>query len=509
MSSLVRHWTPDMPSLGAAVVAIGVFDGVHIGHQALLGAAVREARKLGAKSIAVTFDRDPDQVVTPDSAAPQLLSLSAKCRFILECEIDLVLVVPFDQAMASTPPEEFLDAVLGTCCQPASIHVGRDFRFGARAAGDLDTLYVWAAEHDADVQPQPLVQTGGSPVTSTRIRALIHEGRIAEASLLLGRPPRVAGTVRRGREQGREIGFPTANVEPMPFAALPPDGVYAGRAVLPDGSSYPAAISVGTPPSFPEARDYLEAHLIGFSGDLYDRAVTLEFIERLRDQRPFGSLEALSQAIAADVNAVIELAARTVPESPVDRFTYSDGEFLQNGAPLIDDPEKLAAAEREVAGIQAVDAYDRSDEEWVPLTGPRHLSGVLADAGFTAALVAAPLQSAGIPYAWDPYPPEQMPGYRVGYGAVDRPFTLLVPASRLAEARRIMGLGTPVAPREVAHDRTPPAHSQRIPTRPDASPPALGVPETSESSDFWRSVIWILLAAAFVLWVLTSRGWGG
>lgn len=507
MSALVKHWTPDMPSLGTAVVAIGVFDGVHVGHQALLSAAVDEAARLHVKSVAVTFDRDPDQVVTPDSAAPQLLSLPAKCRFIIECGIDVVLVVPFDKAMASTTPEQFLDAVMGTCCLPASVHVGHDFRFGADAAGDIDTLYVWAAEHGAEVHPQPLVRSGGSPVTSTRIRALIAESRLAEATLLLGRPPRVVGTVHRGREQGRELGFPTANVVPMQFASLPPAGVYAGRAVLPDGSSYPAAISVGNPPTFPEARDYLEAHIIGYNGDLYDRVVTLEFAERLREQQAFGSIDALSQAIARDVEKVIELAANTPKPTVVDKFTYSDGETLDNGAPLIDDPERLAAAERAVAGIQAADAYGTSDEEWVPLTGPRHLSGVFADAGFTAALVTAPLKSAGIPHAWDPYPPEQMPGYRVGYGAVDRPFTLLVPKSRLAEARRVMGL-----------DRLAPPQQQGLPIAPDrlgrppvnhSSPDADDRPVPSEGSDFWRTIIWLLLGTAFIFWVLTSRGWGG
>jgi riboflavin kinase/FMN adenylyltransferase len=458
--------------------------------------------------VAVTFDRDPDQIVTPESAAPQLLSLSAKCRLLLECDIDVVLVVPFDEPMAATEPDEFLDTVLGTCCEPVSIHVGRDFRFGARAAGTLDTLYVWAAEHDAEVEPHDLVTLGGEPVTSTRIRALVSVARLAEAAQLLGRAPRVAGVVKRGKERGKEIGFPTANVAPMPYAALPPDGVYAGRALLPDGSSYPAAISVGTPPSFPDARDYLEAHIIGYRGDLYDRTLTLEFTEKLRELRSFDSLPALAEAIAADVTRVAELAALAVPQAPADRFTYHDGEYLESGAPLIDDPEKLAAAERAVANVQVMDAYERSSEEWVPLTGPRHLSGVFANAGFTAALVTAPLESAGIPFAWDPYPPEQMPGYRVGYGAIDRPFTLLVPASRLVEARRLMGVN-----RTAAHGVSPgsthghaASGASPIDHAPPSGPPSADAPEGSE---FWRTLVWILIGALFVLWVLTSRGWGG
>jgi len=249
----VVTWSPDLASLGPAVVAIGVFDGVHVGHQKLLSNAAAEARRLGVRSIALTFDRDPDQVVTPEAAAPQLLTLADKCRFILECAIDIVLVVPFTEHVAATDPEAFLDEILGACCEVMTIHVGADFRFGARASGDVETLKTWSFKFGARVRPHVLLESEGEPVTSTRIRRLVAAGEVREAAMLLGRATRVSGHVHRGREQGRELGFPTANVVPVAFAALPADGVYAGRALLADGT--PTEIAAGyTVPSASRAR---------------------------------------------------------------------------------------------------------------------------------------------------------------------------------------------------------------------------------------------------------------
>lgn len=296
-----------MASLGRAVVAIGVFDGVHLGHQHLLGDAVAHARELGVSAVAITFDRDPDQIVTPEAAAPQLLTLAEKTRAILATGVDIVLVVPFDRAMAMTEPCDFLDQVLASSLDLTAVHVGADFRFGSRASGCVTTLTDWARDRGASVHPHALLEIDGEPVTSTRIRRLIAAGDVGSAAHLLGRDARVSGLVGHGRQQGRELGFPTANVHPVPYAALPADGVYAGHAVTASGERHPAAISVGTPPSFPEARDYLEAHLIGFTGDLYDRPLTLEFTERLRAQRAFGSMGELMAAIRADVDAATRL----------------------------------------------------------------------------------------------------------------------------------------------------------------------------------------------------------
>ena len=196
-------WSSGMAPLGRAVVAMGVFDGVHTGHRALLGATLAEARRSGALSVALTFDRDPDQVIHPEAAAPELLAPDDRVSLLSATGVDVVLVVPFTTDIARMPPETFLDAVLGACCDPVAIHVGHGFRFGAKAAGDLDTLYVWGVEHNTEVRPHELVVAHGEPVSSTRIRALVAAGDVKTADELLGRPTRVRGTVHRGGERAR------------------------------------------------------------------------------------------------------------------------------------------------------------------------------------------------------------------------------------------------------------------------------------------------------------------
>jgi riboflavin kinase/FMN adenylyltransferase len=197
----------------------------------------------------------------------------------------------------------FLDQVLLQTMTPVAVAVGRDFRFGHRAEGDVDVLHRYGAEHGFDVLAHELVRDDDGPVTSTRIRRLIEAGDVAKAALLLGRPHRIRGVVVRGRGEGAELDVPTANLVTAPFAALPAHGVYAGRVEL-DGTTYPAAISVGPPPSFPEATAELEAHLIGFRGDLYGRTMSVEFLEHLRPQRRFDSAAELAAAIRDDVETV-------------------------------------------------------------------------------------------------------------------------------------------------------------------------------------------------------------
>lgn len=302
--SVLVPFEPGMRTLGPAVVAIGVFDGVHLGHQKLLATAALDANRRGGRAIGITFDRDPDQIIDPPTAAPQLLSLDDKIRFMGETGIEAVLVVPFTEDVAAMPPAEFLDKVLASAVDPLAIHVGHDFRFGARAAGDVDDLQRWAAVHDVDIAPHQLLEIDGEPVTSTRIRRLVAAGDVAEARRLLGRPTRVTGTVVRGRGAGRQLGIPTANIAPARYSALPGDGVYAGLAEVGE-TTFPAAISVGTPPMFPEARDYLEAHLVGFDGDLYDRQLTLRFVEHLRDQCRYDSVDDLVSAIHEDIRHAV------------------------------------------------------------------------------------------------------------------------------------------------------------------------------------------------------------
>lgn len=296
-----------MPPLGSAVVAIGVFDGVHLGHQMLVKDAIELARTSAARAVVLTFDRDPDRVVMPDKAAPQLLELEDKVRLLAELGPDVVLVVPFDTAVAAMTPEAFIDHVLLASVTPLAVAVGHDFRFGTRASGDIRTLQDSGRVHGFAVRSHDLLEADGAPVTSTRIRAMLAQGDVGGATRLLGRRHFVSGRVTRGRGAGHELGVPTANVMTHSWTALPADGVYAGRARLRD-TWRDCAVSVGLPPTFPGASDLLEAHLIDYDGpDLYGETLTVEFVARIRDQRRFSSREELTVAIAADIKTVREL----------------------------------------------------------------------------------------------------------------------------------------------------------------------------------------------------------
>lgn len=289
--------------LGSAAVALGVFDGVHVGHQALLGQTAAAASASGVTAVALTFDRDPDQVVDPGNAAPQLLDLDDKLEFVCERGMDAVLLVPFTKDVADMPPRRFLEAVLTATMAPRAAFVGEDFRFGAGASGSVDTLAEYGRERDFEVYALPLTCRDGAPVTSTRIRAMVAAGEVARAAELLGREHRVSGKVVRGRGAGRSVSVPTANIQPRPYAALPADGVYAGW-VETGGSVFPAAVSCGVAPSFIEADARLEAHLIGYEGDLYGERVRVSFVERLRELIAFGSPGELRETVLGDVERV-------------------------------------------------------------------------------------------------------------------------------------------------------------------------------------------------------------
>ena len=305
-------WDRSMSSLGPAAVAIGVFDGVHLGHQTLIRDTIEFGRTLGSASAVVTFDQDPDRVVSPDSAVPQLLDLADKLTFLAALGTDSILVVPFDATLAAMCPEEFLQDVLLGAFDPVATIVGHDFRFGCRASGDVGTLERFGSEHGFTVIAHELVTLDGLPVTSTRVRSAVAAGDMLEASRLLGRPHRLRGTVVHGRGEGAALGVPTANLEVHHEAAVPADGVYAGYTIV-DDTRVPAAISLGLPPTFPHASARVEAHLIGWEGELYGREIVVELIERVRAQRQFDSLSGLAEAIAHDIVLVEAMLSREDP----------------------------------------------------------------------------------------------------------------------------------------------------------------------------------------------------
>lgn len=302
----VLHHVPGVHDVGVAALALGVFDGVHLGHQALISDTVAHARQRGVASCVLTFDRDPDQVVTPESAAPQLCTLDDKLGLISALGPDAILVVPFDASTAALSPEDFLARVVLDACQPILCLVGHDFRFGRQATGDVSALRRFGIDHDFSVIAHDLVQAEGAPITSSRIRALVAAGEMAAAARLLGRPHRLRGTVVHGRALGHALGTPTANLDIDARFALPAPGVYAAWATV-GGARHKAAVSVGIPPTFPDATCRLEAILVDFDGDLYGAEVTVEFVERLREQRAFDDLHELADSIRADAARAAEI----------------------------------------------------------------------------------------------------------------------------------------------------------------------------------------------------------
>ena len=288
-------------------IAIGAFDGMHRGHRDLLERTCADARSRGVSAIAVTFDPDPDRVVS-SAPSPKLLSTSDRIEALLRTGVDGVLVVPFDAALAALDHEAFFDRVILPVLDVRAVHVGADFRLGAGGCADVDTLRAWGAGRGMDVSGHVLVCDDGAPITATRIRGLVAAAELDAVERELGRRYFVRGTVVRGRMQGASLGFPTANVELPGLVQRPRAGVYAGYAF--DGrSAWPAAINVGVPPTFEgeAGAAELEANILGFSGDLYGTELCILFATFLRPQRTFDSERELVSTVRGNIEDVREL----------------------------------------------------------------------------------------------------------------------------------------------------------------------------------------------------------
>lgn len=289
---------------GPSVVALGVFDGVHVGHQAMLRRAVAAAERSGVRSVAVTFDPHPRSVVRP-ADEPRLLQPLNDRTARLDELVDDVLVLRFTDAVARQTPREFAEHVLFGRLQTRVAVVGENFRFGHRAAGDVALLAELAAERDASVQAVPLHTLDGAPLSSSRIRQHVAAGDVTWADRALGRPFELVGQVVRGDGRGRGIGFPTANVAAATELQRPGGGVYAGRACpdeAHDGPAWhPCVVNVGTRPTFEGAGVTVEAHLLDTRVDLYGRTLRVRFLERLRDERRFDGVDALVAQLERDV----------------------------------------------------------------------------------------------------------------------------------------------------------------------------------------------------------------
>ena len=293
--------------IGPAVIAIGAFDGVHAGHRELIARTVADARSRGAAAVAVTFDPDPDVVISPHPAA-KLMTVADRLAELSRTGLDAVLAVPFTRDVAALGPADFFDKVLAPAVDVKAVHVGSNFRLGAGGRADVPALRAWLGGRGVPVTGHELVRDEGETVSATRIRALLGTGDLDAANRELGRHYMVRGIVVHGRGQGTGLGFPTANVERRGLIQMPRDGVYAGWALTSEGVAYPAAINVGLPPMFagdPNSST-LEATLIGFSGDLYDRPLAVSFTELLRPPASFPSLDALIDAVKGNLADVAE-----------------------------------------------------------------------------------------------------------------------------------------------------------------------------------------------------------
>jgi riboflavin kinase/FMN adenylyltransferase len=288
------------------VVTIGVYDGVHLGHRALIGRVRAMAAELGASSAVVTFDRHPATVVRPDSAPLLLTDLEQRLELLGSTGVDYTLVIPFDRDRAAESADDFVREILVEKLGCVAVVVGHDFHFGRDRGGNVPMLQEMGADLGFDVLGINLVadDDASEVVSSTRIRGLLREGDVAGAARLLGRPHEVRGVVQHGDARGRELGFPTANVAVPADILLPADGIYAGWYERPDGTVHPTAMSLGRRPTFYADADLslLECYLLDFDGDLYDERAKVRFVERLRGEVKFDSVDALVEQMSHDVD---------------------------------------------------------------------------------------------------------------------------------------------------------------------------------------------------------------
>ncbi|MFE4399055.1 bifunctional riboflavin kinase/FAD synthetase [Kitasatospora sp. NPDC056808] len=296
---------------GRSVVTIGSFDGVHRGHQLIIGRAVERARELGVPAVVVTFDPHPREVIRPGSHPPLLAPHPRRAELIAELGVDAVLVLPFTTEFSQESPETFVRQVLVDALHARVVIEGPNFRFGHRAAGNVELLGELGRADDFEVEVVDLQVCGtagdGEPFSSSLTRRLVETGDMAGANEVLGRPHRVEGVVVRGAQRGRDLGYPTANVDTVPHSAIPADGVYAGWLTA-DGERMPAAISVGTNPTFDGTTRTVEAYAIDRVGlDLYGLHVAVDFLAYLRGMEKFDSIDALLDRMADDVKRAREL----------------------------------------------------------------------------------------------------------------------------------------------------------------------------------------------------------
>lgn len=310
MPTTLLHGSPHYPATERPVLTIGNFDGVHLGHAALLARVTARARELGAPACVYTFEPPPRRVLQPDTCPPRILSLEDKLTLLGEAGVDQVVVEPFTRELAGRAPEWFAAEILGQRLRPLALITGYDFRFGRGRAGDAALLrqLLPALEIESFGRVSLSLDGQARVASSSAIREWVAQGEVDRAAQVLGRPFSLRGEVVEGDQRGRTLGFPTANLQ-IEAELLPAAGVYAVQAELPDGSRWPAVANLGVRPTFGGSRFAVEVHLLDFSGDLYHTPLRAHFITRLRPERRFAGVEALRAQIQDDTRRARELLA--------------------------------------------------------------------------------------------------------------------------------------------------------------------------------------------------------
>jgi riboflavin kinase/FMN adenylyltransferase len=300
---------------GHCVVTIGVFDGVHRGHQSIIGEAVRTAAQRGVPSVLITFVPHPSEVVRPGSHPPVLTSIVRRAELVEQLGVNVFCALPFTLELSRMPPDEFVHEALVDRLHASALVVGENFRFGHKAAGDVQLLERLGHTFGFTTDGVSLLTEDAMVLSATYVRSCVTAGDMRTAARVLGRPHRVDGVVERGDERGRSLGFPTANLRTDAWAAVPADGVYAGRVLrldewgrtVPGGELGTAAVSVGTNPTFEVRQRRVEAYVLDFDADLYGATLGVEFVERLRGMEKFASVDALVEQMHADVKQTREI----------------------------------------------------------------------------------------------------------------------------------------------------------------------------------------------------------
>lgn len=295
------------------ILTVGNFDGLHLGHRALIEAVTARARETGRPAGLYTFDPHPTRVLYPESAPPQLTTWRQLERGLAEAQIELLIREPFTRAFSTFGADEFLEEVIAKRVAPQEIYVGRDFHFGKGRSGSGESLAERAPALGIRVEIIPQVCVDGVDVSSSRIREVLANGNVEEAARCLGRLYAIEGEVILGDQRGRTLGFPTANVE-TPNELIPARGVYATTVEIPSrGETWGAVTNVGTRPTFEPGRVLTEAHLLDFEGDLYGESLVVSFLRRIRDEKKFSGPDELREQIARDAALAREWIAAETP----------------------------------------------------------------------------------------------------------------------------------------------------------------------------------------------------